>query len=100
MSNYQGLAYNPKTDLIQVVQFLDDHFGKHEYGVCFSANEIYPAAEVLIVREMDDGKYRTFYRGDIDSFRGDEVSLIEACRAIKAKVDSAMNSDKDTFKHE
>ena len=35
MSNYTRAAYHPKEKVVRAANWLDDHFGKHEYGVSF-----------------------------------------------------------------
>lgn len=42
MSTYQAPAIHPDTGEIEMALFLDDHFGKHRYGVQFSDGRIFP----------------------------------------------------------
>lgn len=35
MSNFTRSAYHPKEKVIRAANWLDDHFGKHHYGVSF-----------------------------------------------------------------
>lgn len=49
MSNYLATAINPKNGEPETVWMLDDHFGRHNYGVQFPNGEIYPDTEVKIL---------------------------------------------------
>jgi hypothetical protein len=46
MSNYIQKAYNPKTGKIEDASYIDDYFGKHQYGVAFPDGRIYKDWEV------------------------------------------------------
>lgn len=46
MSNYNGQAINPRTSTLEKASFLDDYFGKHQYGVLFADGGVYPAEEI------------------------------------------------------
>ena len=35
MSNFTSAAYNPKERVVRAANYLDDHFGQHNYGVSF-----------------------------------------------------------------
>lgn len=39
MSSYHAFAINPITDAVEVAEFLDDYFGRHQYGVKFPGIE-------------------------------------------------------------
>lgn len=42
-------AYHPKTDTVKMAVWMDDYFGKHEYGVQFVGdNNVYRPEEVSI----------------------------------------------------
>lgn len=47
MSNYQKIAINPKTNEEELADFLDDFYGKHQYGVRFADGSVYPIEEIL-----------------------------------------------------
>ena len=43
MSNYSAMTIHPETKVAEMADWLDDHFGKHCYGVRFpSDGKIYP----------------------------------------------------------
>jgi len=46
MSNYIGYAKNPETGEVEQAEFLDDYYGRHEYGVRFEDGGIYPIDDV------------------------------------------------------
>jgi hypothetical protein len=48
MSNFVAPAVHPKTGKLQPATFLDDHYGKHRYGIRFQDGSIYPAEEVEV----------------------------------------------------
>lgn len=52
MSNYKGLARHPKTDTLEVAEWLDDYFARHVYGVRFSDGNIYSAYAVTHPSEV------------------------------------------------
>ncbi len=52
MSSYKSMAVNPKTNTIEEAFFLDDHYGKHKYGVLFSDGNIYPEEKVSLSSEV------------------------------------------------
>jgi hypothetical protein len=45
MSNYYAKAYNPKTQIIEEAEWLDNHFGPHLYGIKFGDGNIWPQDE-------------------------------------------------------
>jgi len=48
MSNFRRVAINPGTGEAQEAEFLDDYFGRHEYGVRFPGSpHVYRATEIL-----------------------------------------------------
>jgi hypothetical protein len=49
MSNFTRSAYHPKEQVIRSANWLDNHFGPHEYGVSFPGDEhVYRTGEVEI----------------------------------------------------
>ena len=49
MSNYRDKAINPRTGQIEDADFLDNHFGRHQYGIRFDGEaHVYPAGEVEV----------------------------------------------------
>jgi len=47
MSNYQGFALNPASQLIEKASFIDDYYGHHRYGVVFSDASVYPEHQLV-----------------------------------------------------
>jgi hypothetical protein len=39
MSNFIKSAYHPKERVVRAAHYLDDYFGKHEYGVRFEGDD-------------------------------------------------------------
>jgi len=39
MSNYVRAAYHPPTNTVRAAHWMDDYFGKHQYGVRFDDTE-------------------------------------------------------------
>lgn len=53
MSNYTQPAYHPLEKVIRAAHYLDDHFGKHEYGVQFPGDDhIFRIEETTIPLDM------------------------------------------------
>jgi hypothetical protein len=49
VSNFTGPAYHPKEKTVRAASFMDDYFGKHEYGVRFSGDHhVYKEHETRI----------------------------------------------------
>lgn len=49
MSNFTSAAYHPIEKTVRAALWLDDHFGKHEYGVKLSGDDhVYTPHEVAI----------------------------------------------------
>jgi hypothetical protein len=47
MSNFNSLTRHPVTGIFEIADWLDDHFGKHRYGVKFPSDGlIFPEEEV------------------------------------------------------
>ena len=42
MSNYQGLALIPASQMIEKASFVDNYYGRHRYGVVFSDTLVCP----------------------------------------------------------
>jgi hypothetical protein len=49
MSNYQTKAKRPNGTEYEKVNMLDDHYGKHEYGVEFPDGAIYPEKDCEVM---------------------------------------------------
>jgi len=47
MSNYQGLALNPASHVIEKASFVDNYYGPHRYGVVFSDVSVYPEHQLV-----------------------------------------------------
>jgi hypothetical protein len=55
MSNYYSKAINPETGKLEEAVFLDDYFGKHEYGVKFSNGNLYKIKDIKIpMKELEN----------------------------------------------
>jgi hypothetical protein len=53
MSNFQRIAWHPVERVARAADYLDDYFGRHEYGVKFIGDEkVYRPAEVEIPLEL------------------------------------------------
>lgn len=53
MSNYTRVAWHPTERVARAAMWLDDHFGKHQYGVRFSGDpKVYRPNEVEIPEEL------------------------------------------------
>lgn len=49
MSNYSRAAYHPRERVVRAANWLDDHFGRHQYGVQFPGDgHVYRPEEVEI----------------------------------------------------
>ncbi len=49
MSNYRQAAYDPESQTVRTAWWMDDWFGKHQYGVRFDdGGKVYKPAEVEI----------------------------------------------------
>ena len=46
MSNYYDKAIHPITGVVENALFIDDHFGRHIYGVMFSDEKIFRMSDV------------------------------------------------------
>lgn len=42
MSHYQAKARHPETGKTELAWFIDDHFGRHRYGIAFADGKIFP----------------------------------------------------------
>lgn len=56
MSNYKLSVINPKTKKREEASFLDNYFGKHEYGIEFSDGEVYRYDEILTKNNGEKNK--------------------------------------------
>ena len=53
MSNFDDVAWNPTERVARKASFLDDYFGKHEYGVRFEGDSrVYRSSEVRIPLDL------------------------------------------------
>lgn len=109
MSNYQGLACNPSSRMVEKAMFLDDYFGRHEYGVRFKDGKVHPIIDVVTLTEHGPGCYTLFYHGRCGSlmaqksdggFRGSLLTDLyssysgntmgEACEAFVKVLESSI----------
>lgn len=51
MSSYIDKAVHPETGIEEDASYLDDYFGKHEYGVRFSDGKVFRIHEVIAARK-------------------------------------------------
>jgi len=57
MSNFRKLTRHPKTDKLEVAEWLDDYFGHYHYGVRFPSDRIvYTEEEVKEIKARSNGK--------------------------------------------
>lgn len=53
MSNYSRSAWNPKERVVRAAMWMDDYFGKHQYGVAFEGDPaVYKPEEVEIPLDL------------------------------------------------
>ncbi len=49
MSNFTQIAWNPREKVARAAHWLDDYFGRHQYGVSFDGDDkVYRPQEVEI----------------------------------------------------
>lgn len=46
MSNFEGKIIHPKTGKKELAKFIDDYFGRHQYGVKFADGEVFRLEEL------------------------------------------------------
>lgn len=63
MSHHNGIARNPKTGNIEKALFVDDFFGRHQYGVTFYGDDEYYTPSEVIASEMELLEERDHWRG-------------------------------------
>lgn len=49
MSNYIALAKHPETGVVEHAEWLDDYFGKHQYGVRFSDGKVFRSQQCHVL---------------------------------------------------
>lgn len=53
MSNFTRVAWNPRERVARAANWLDDYFGRHQYGVKFDGDDkVYRPEEVEIPLEL------------------------------------------------
>jgi hypothetical protein len=88
MSNYSAPTRHPVTGAIEMADWLDDHDGKHRYGVRFpSDGKIYGGHECVEVRMTDDIVHRLdasyeFLRDPLHLEARDEIKRLRAVLAL------------------
>jgi len=55
MSNYYEDTVHPFTKAVEKAEWLDDYFGKHQYGVRFLDGQIFKADECAVVDTSENG---------------------------------------------
>jgi len=67
MSNFRQLTIHPRTGNVETADWLDDHYGRHLYGVKFADGLIVPETDIEpLWPPFNDGKrfqYRTYNNG-------------------------------------
>jgi hypothetical protein len=54
MSNFIKSSVNPETSIVEDAEFLDDYFGRHEYGVRFpSTGKVFREEEVEVPTDTE-----------------------------------------------
>lgn len=54
MSNFFSRAIHPETGEVEQVEYLDDYYGRHRYGVRFSDGMVFPESDVESVEQLED----------------------------------------------
>ena len=49
MSNYRGVAKHPETGVMEIVDWLDDYFGRRRYGVRFPDGKVFKESEIALI---------------------------------------------------
>lgn len=49
MSNYRAPAFNPVTKRVENADYIDNYFGRHDYGVRFDDGKVYRPWDVDIL---------------------------------------------------
>jgi hypothetical protein len=52
MSCYKDKAFNPKTNTYEEADFIDDHFGRHCYGITFGDGDFYTPEQLKKAEEQ------------------------------------------------
>ena len=55
MSSFIKKAKHPETGEVEPAFFIDDYYGKHEYGVKFKDGQVYPIARIVSVEGVCEG---------------------------------------------
>lgn len=69
MSSYYKPTVHPKTNRVEHAMWIDDYFGRHNYGVKFSDDEVYRPEEVITADR---------YIGQLEDALATALSLIAA----------------------
>lgn len=56
MSNFSQLTINPATKKYEMANWIDDHFGKHRYGVQFPDGTIYDPDKIMMITKEPTNK--------------------------------------------
>jgi hypothetical protein len=87
MSNYSAPTRHPVTGAIEMAEWLDDHDGKHRYGVRFpSDGKIYGGNECVEVRPREMMIEIERLRADNEPIERMWLELINTCRTKSAKI--------------
>lgn len=75
MSNFSMACYHPKERVIRAAAWIDDYFGRHEYGVQFD-----PDGEVFRVREVDI---------PLDKIFAEDAPCCQKCERLREALNTA-----------
>jgi hypothetical protein len=104
MSNFSALTFHPVTNIIEMANWMDDHFEKHHYGVYFSSDgvtydpfkndceRVYPkAADRISVLEAENemlGQLAANNAVALQEAREERDELAAALRKIRDEADA------------
>ena len=119
MSNFSALTFHPVTNIIEMANWMDDHFEKHHYGVYFSSDgvtydpfkndceRVYPkAANRIAALEAECNHLRNQHERDArilwerDELQRVNDELAAALREVaEAHFDLSLHKQHDTLSH-
>ena len=54
MSNFKRMTIHPVTKKIEDAEWIDDHFGRHRYGVRFPDGKVFTSFDVNAAEEFEE----------------------------------------------